>query len=338
MHKHDRSVTRPQIRLPVTEEPEPANLACSPLRFPLTHHTPLPETMEKLWRFRLRSRPAKTFARESVRDRQQDMKPQRLVYRPTRSPRLNEMLGLVALAIAAVLLLALITYTPSDPSFNTVGGTALTRPAHNWIGLFGAYLSDALLQVFGAAVLFVPLVVLRIGISWMRSRAVGSGMAKSIGLALWLLFAPPVIALLPGHVLWRHTIPVEGVEGRLLADSLVSVLNFPGASVLCTLMVVLSLYLATTFTLSSAREWFTSHFAFARNIRDRYNARQQRKRDEEADKLIGAYESKRERAIEKARLRAAKADPAAATVSARANTSLLASFFGWSSHRKPSNA
>ncbi|HEY5328787.1 MAG TPA: DNA translocase FtsK [Acidobacteriaceae bacterium] len=264
------------------------------------------------------------------------MKPQRLVYRPTRSPRLNEMLGLVVLAIAAVLLLALITYTPSDPSFNTVGGTALTRPAHNWIGLFGAYLSDALLQVFGAAVLFVPLVVLRIGISWMRSRAVGSGMAKSIGLALWLLFAPPVIALLPGHVLWRHTIPVEGVEGRLLADGLVSVLNFPGAAVLCTLMVLISLYLATTFTLSSAREWFTSHFAFARNIRDRYNARQQRKRDDEADKLIGAYESKRERAIEKARSRAAKADPAAAadaTISARENTSLLHSFFGWFSRR-----
>ena len=266
------------------------------------------------------------------------MKPQRLVYRPTRSPRLNEMLGLVVLASAGVLLLALITYTPSDPSFNTVGGTALTRPAHNWIGLFGAYLSDALLQVFGAAILFVPLVILRIGISWMRSRAVGSGMAKSIGLALWLLFAPPVIALLPQHVLWRHTIPVEGVEGRLLADSLISVLNFPGASVLCTLMVLISLYLATTFTLSSAREWFTSHFAFARNIRDRYNARQQRKRDDEADKLIGAYESKRERAIEKARSRAAKAEPAAdATVPAPENTSLLSSFFGWFSRRKQSD-
>jgi len=267
------------------------------------------------------------------------MKPQRLVYRPTRSPRLNEMLGLVVLASAGVLLLALITYTPSDPSFNTVGGTALTRPAHNGIGLFGAYLSDALLQVFGASILLVPLVILRIGISWMRSRAVGSSMAKSIGLVLWLIFAPPVIGLLPGHVMWRHTIPVEGVEGRLLADSLVAVLNFPGASVLCTVMVLLSLYLATTFTLSSAREWFTSHFAFARNIRDRYNARQQRKRDEEADKLIGAYESKRERAIEKARLKAAKAEPKGAATADAAlrepeNTSLLGSFFGWFSRRK----
>ena len=41
------------------------------------------------------------------------------------------MLGLVVLAIAGLLLLAIITYTPSDPSFNTIGGAALTRPAHN---------------------------------------------------------------------------------------------------------------------------------------------------------------------------------------------------------------
>src|ERR1700712_5092870 len=146
------------------------------------------------------------------------MKPQRLVYRPTRSPRLNEMLGLVVLVCAGLLLLALITYTPTDPSFNTVGGGAFTRPAHNGPGLFGAYLSDALLQVFGAAILFVPVVILRIGISWMRSRAVGSGQAKTAGLALWLIFAPVVIGLLPGHVLWRHTLPIEGLEGRLFAD------------------------------------------------------------------------------------------------------------------------
>jgi S-DNA-T family DNA segregation ATPase FtsK/SpoIIIE len=267
------------------------------------------------------------------------MKPQRLVYRPTRSRRLNEMLGLVVLAAAGLLLLALVTYTPSDPSLNTVGGAAIAHPS-NWTGLFGAYLSDLLLQIFGAAVLFVPIVLLRIGISWMRSRAVGSGVAKSAGLALWLLFAPAVIALLPGHVLWRHAIPVEGVEGRLVADGLVRVVNFPGAATICTLMVLLSLYLATTFTLSSAREWFTSHFAFARNIRDRYYARQHRKRDEEADKLIGAYESKRERAIAKARARAEKAggaipaDVAGTAVAAKESGSLIHSFFGWFSRRK----
>jgi len=248
------------------------------------------------------------------------------------------MLGLIVLVAAGLLLTALITYTPSDPSFNTVAGPlSATRTAHNWTGLFGAYVSDALLQVFGASILFVPVVILRIAISWMRSRAVGSGMAKSAGLALWLVFAPVVVGLLPGHVMWRHTIPVEGVEGRLLADSMVHWVNYPGAAAIATLMVLISLYLATTFTLSSAREWFTAHFSFARKIRERYLARQQRKRDEEADKLIGAYESKRERAIAKARARADKAEgklPAEPALAAKENTSLLSSFFGWFSRRK----
>ena len=49
------------------------------------------------------------------------MKPLRLVATPTRNRRLNEILGLIVLVAAALLLLALASYTPSDPSFDTVG-------------------------------------------------------------------------------------------------------------------------------------------------------------------------------------------------------------------------
>src|SRR5271170_8090826 len=66
------------------------------------------------------------------------MKTIRFVSTPTRSRRLNEILGLVLLATAVLLLLALASYTPSDPSFNTVGGYATGRPAHNWTGMVGA--------------------------------------------------------------------------------------------------------------------------------------------------------------------------------------------------------
>jgi S-DNA-T family DNA segregation ATPase FtsK/SpoIIIE len=94
------------------------------------------------------------------------MKPQRLVYSPTRSRRLNEMLGLIVLVAAGLLLLALVSYTPSDPSFNTVGGGAGGRLAHNWTGMVGAYAADLLLQTVGIAIFFVPLAAIRIGISW----------------------------------------------------------------------------------------------------------------------------------------------------------------------------
>jgi len=149
------------------------------------------------------------------------MKSLRLVTTPTRNRRLNEILGLTVLVAAGLLLLALATYTPTDPSFSTVGGYASGRPAHNWTGMVGAYLSDAILQLIGAAAFFLPLVAGRLGLCWMRSRPAGSPQAKAIGLTLWIVFAPAAIGLLPGHLLWRNALPVEGITGRLLADAMV---------------------------------------------------------------------------------------------------------------------
>ena len=88
------------------------------------------------------------------------MKALRTAATPTRNRRLNEILGLMVLAAAALMLLALVSYTPTDASLSTVGGDAgangVAAHAHNWTGVFGAYLSDALLQVLGIAVFLFP--------------------------------------------------------------------------------------------------------------------------------------------------------------------------------------
>ncbi len=194
------------------------------------------------------------------------MKSQRLVYAPTRSRRLNEVCGLAVLAAAGLLLLALATYNPTDPSFDTVGATLNpAHPARNWTGLLGAYFADLTLQTIGIAALLVPLALGRVGVSWMRSRKVGAGIVKAAGLLLWLVFAPAAVALLPLHLSWKGALPLAGIEGRVLADSLIHLLNAPGAAILTGLMVALSLYLATSFALNSAPEWFNGHFAFLRS-------------------------------------------------------------------------
>src|SRR5260370_12060095 len=153
------------------------------------------------------------------------MKAIRLVSAPTRNRRLNEIIGMVVLVSAALLLLALASYTPSDPSFDTVGHYVTGRPAHNWTGMVGAYFADAMLQSIGVAAFFLPLVLGRLGICWMMSRPAGSPLAKAVGLAMWIVFGPAAIALLPGHMLWRGTLPIEGTSGPLLADLLVGVPN-----------------------------------------------------------------------------------------------------------------
>jgi DNA segregation ATPase FtsK/SpoIIIE, S-DNA-T family len=268
------------------------------------------------------------------------LKTLRYVSAPTRSRRLNEILGLVVIVAAALLLLSLVSYTPSDPSFNTVGSYPTGRPAHNWTGIVGAWLSDAALQVIGIAVFLLPLVLARVGISWMRSLPAGSPVFKAVGLALWILFAPAAIALLPGHLLWQHALPVEGVIGRLVADAMVHYLNLPGACIVVALMVALSLYLATTFTFNTAWEWATTRFGFLQALLDRWTDWRNRRRYAKAEDTL-AYESKRERALARARQESqAPWEPRSETHSRLnraerpASNSLLSGLFGWWSRRK----
>jgi S-DNA-T family DNA segregation ATPase FtsK/SpoIIIE len=263
------------------------------------------------------------------------MKTLRLVSTPTRNRRLNEIIGLTVLVGACLLLLALVSYTPTDRSFNTVGGYVVGQPAHNWTGIAGAYLSDAMFQMIGVAVFFLPLVLGRLGICWMMSRPAGSPVAKAVGLAMWVVFGPAAIALLPGHLLWRGALPIEGTSGRLLADMLVSFLNLPGASIVLALMVALSLYLATTFTFNTAREWATMRFGFAQTMWERWSSWRERRRG--ADLPAEEYGTRRERAELQARhqheLSERKAQEAEATLQAP-GTTLLGSLFGWLGRRK----
>lgn len=85
------------------------------------------------------------------------MKPISIVLSPTRSRPLNVFLGLVLVLAALLLLLSLATYHPSDPSLNTATDLAVPHAVRNWIGLFGAWTADLLLQALGVTVFFLPL-------------------------------------------------------------------------------------------------------------------------------------------------------------------------------------
>jgi DNA segregation ATPase FtsK/SpoIIIE, S-DNA-T family len=196
------------------------------------------------------------------------MKPLELALTPTRNRRLNEVTGMVLLVAASLLFLALASYHPTDPSLNTVGGYAGDR-AHNWTGLIGATISDFLLQLEGVAAFFIPLMLGALGWTWLRSRPAGSPTAKVSGVLLYLVFAPAVFGLIPGNLRWMHALPVEGLTGRLVGDTLVHYLNIPGAAIVIVSMVVIALYLSTTFSFSTAQQWMAVRFAFASAWRDR---------------------------------------------------------------------
>src|ERR1700680_4339846 len=66
------------------------------------------------------------------------------VLTPTENNRLNELIGFLGVTIAILMALALISYSPHDPSFNVSAESPGLHSARNWIGPTGAYGADLL--------------------------------------------------------------------------------------------------------------------------------------------------------------------------------------------------
>jgi DNA segregation ATPase FtsK/SpoIIIE, S-DNA-T family len=233
------------------------------------------------------------------------MKPLKLVTTPTRNRRLNELIGLLVLVSAILLFLALVSYRPTDPSFDTVGGSD-GHPAHNWTGVIGAWIADLLLQLEGLTAFCLPLLAGALGWTWLRSRPAGSPGAKLFGIVLCTIFGPALLALLPGHLHFLYGLPIAGLVGRLASDALVAWLNYPGACVVSVSMVAIAVYLSTTFSFNTAREWLAIRFAFVMAWSDRWrNWRTARARAKEM-KAEARQDKIREKEMVKARKAAAK--------------------------------
>ena len=174
------------------------------------------------------------------------MKPLNYVVSPTKIRPLNIFLGLVLVLVSLMVLVALATYHPSDPSLNTAADAVKPQ---NWMGLFGAWLSDLLLQTLGMTAFLLPLWAGGLGWTWLRSRAGGSAFLRLTGSVLALAFVPAVFALLPWHGHWMHAVPLEGVVGRLMAGMLVGYLNVQGAWLVTAVLAVGGLYFASAVSI-----------------------------------------------------------------------------------------
>src|SRR5438270_10305333 len=143
------------------------------------------------------------------------------LFTPTRNRRFNELIGFCLIAAALLLFLALASYSPLDPSFNTAGAMSAGNSTHNWIGRVGALISDLALQLFGIAVFSIPVMIGLLGLRWFRSRPMASPFEKLLGAMILLLFVPALMTLVPGHLRLMHTIAMEGLMGKIAGVSLI---------------------------------------------------------------------------------------------------------------------
>ena len=171
---------------------------------------------------------------------------------PTSHGRLNEVAGVVFLALALAMALSLVSYHPEDPSWNTATGSAR---AIGLIGRPGAVYADFTLQTLGLAAFLLPVLFLLVAWKWVRCQTIESSLVKVLGAVILLASLCTAASLIPGWTVFDGAIPAGGAAGMLMARGLVEELNLAGAAILIAVCLFVSLYLVSSFSLASLPAW-----------------------------------------------------------------------------------
>jgi S-DNA-T family DNA segregation ATPase FtsK/SpoIIIE len=83
---------------------------------------------------------------------------------PAESRGFNDILGIIFVALAFLMLVALFSYDPKDLAVNSVPPN---QQIHNWIGIIGARSAFGLFFVFGAAAYLLPVILLCLGLGYL---------------------------------------------------------------------------------------------------------------------------------------------------------------------------
>jgi len=171
---------------------------------------------------------------------------------PTTHKRLNEVLAFLFLFLGLAIMLSLISYSAIDPSWNTA--TSVDRPT-NLMGRFGSHLSDVCFQLFGLSSFVIPALILLLAWKWMQSKPIDAAGIKVAGAVMFVLGACTSFSLAPGARAFSGAIPAGGLFGMIFADMAVFYFNFTGAALFTATVMVVSLYLISTFSIAILLEW-----------------------------------------------------------------------------------
>jgi S-DNA-T family DNA segregation ATPase FtsK/SpoIIIE len=182
--------------------------------------------------------------------------------------RRSELLGFLLGTVGLLVLLALVSYRPTDPSLDTFS----TAPArvHNWIGPAGSYVADVLLQGLGWTAILVPIAMFVAGIRLLLVRPFHSPGAKLVGLMALTGSLASLLELFPYTPAVGGVVHGSGLAGYVLAAGLVKVFNPTGAAIVAGAVLLASLFLVTRFSFSSATQFMKRRLGFFKAIAARW--------------------------------------------------------------------
>jgi len=210
------------------------------------------------------------------------------VLTPTENNRLNELIGFLGVTIAILIALALLSYSPHDPSFNVSADSPDVHAARNWIGLVGAYGADVFFQGFGYAAFLLPIGIFLLGYRWFRSEPMDSPVIKLAGYTMLVLMVPTLLTLwhMPDV---RGAIPPGGLLGHVVTAGLRAAFNTVGANVVALAILFVALFLTTKFSFIETHESLRgplSKLNFVAPLRERYAAWHEEREQERMRKRL----------------------------------------------------
>jgi DNA segregation ATPase FtsK/SpoIIIE, S-DNA-T family len=163
------------------------------------------------------------------------------------SRRVSEFVGVALFALSLLWLVALASYSASDPVwfFNT----GADGPPANFAGRIGAFMAEGSYQLVGYTAYLVPVVLVVIGWHYFWCRAVDAAYTKIVGATLLFCCVSAFLALALGSLDASGTeFRAGGYLGEFLAGSLAEYLNRTGSIILILTLLFLAIILSTQFS------------------------------------------------------------------------------------------
>ncbi|WII72982.1 DNA translocase FtsK 4TM domain-containing protein [Bdellovibrio sp. 22V] len=154
----------------------------------------------------------------------------------------QDVIAIGFLGLGLFLALALISYNPLDPSFNSIGGQGLK--ALNYCGIVGSFLADALYQFFGLAAWVVVASLVRMAYSAFQGESLNLKNIRFVWALLAIVNIASLLSLyLPNTKVFSNQIYLGGLLGLGVSQALTRAFNFAGVQViLWSLMAVLIVF------------------------------------------------------------------------------------------------
>ncbi|MBI5194337.1 MAG: DNA translocase FtsK [Nitrospirae bacterium] len=156
----------------------------------------------------------------------------------------EEIKGIIYLAFSLLLFVSLVSYSPDDPSLNSV---STSTDIINMTGIMGAYISDLFFSFFGGASYIFPIAILINGWRKLRGGEATYSKVRYIGFFMLLLSLPAFLHINFNRISLsvKGSIPAGGLVGDIISSLLVGCCATFGTYVITFTTVVIAAVMAT---------------------------------------------------------------------------------------------